>query len=262
MTQPIQLLKQTTDKTLTTLTAHNHDDLYPPISTTATIDTVQTLTNKTLTEPTLSSQTITLAPTGITTTEITLPAYSVASSYTLLTSQDVEAYKTKYVINDEDLKLKAQGFGISHLYWKLNLPNLKDETTGPWAIVQLFTDLSLASGESTCATGFLLETAEPYTVKFERNELKLTLPLSAHTITDGTYIIDTLLPTPAGGWIKGSSQMTAGISIDYHNHETSDNNNNNNSDNNGNIDVSYAGHYLSWDYDENTSGSITLKRVR
>ena len=267
MSQPIELLKQKTDSTLETITEHNHDERYSKLEHNhddkyATIDTEQTLTNKTLTEPkieepTIISQTLTLGPTGITNTTITLPAYSTASSYTLLTSQDVEAYKTKYVIEGDNLKLKAQGFGLSHLYWKLDLESLTEGE--PWSISEFFTELSVADGESSCATGFLLDTAEPYTVKFVQNKLSLTLPLKTHTIEAGTYILDTLLPTPPSGWIESRRVDIGGVTIGVVGHETSDGNA---GQEDGNIEVSYQGHFLSWDSDETTNGSIKVKRVR
>ena len=224
-------------------------------TTIATTDTEQTLTNKTLGEPALASQTINLNPSNLTNTEISLPAYEGITKYTLLTSQDIENYKTKYVF-DEGIYLKAQGFGISHFRMTLHVSNLQDEEA--WHNEQITVPYLLAEDESSCATGFLLNTAEPYTLILERksgnNTITITLPSLHHTISNGDYTIDTLLPTPPSGWITGTQPPVNGVSNQGHSLSGEGA-----GAEEGGIGVSYTGHYLSWDNDGSGSGSIKVK---
>ena len=224
-------------------------------TTIATTDTEQTLTNKTLGEPTLASQTINLNPSNLTNTEISLPAYEGITKYTLLTSQDIENYKTKYVF-DDGIYLKAQGFGISHFRMTLHVSNLQDGEA--WHNEQITVPYLLAENESSCATGFLLNTAEPYTLILERksgnNTITITLPSLHHTISNGDYTIDTLLPTPPSGWITGTQPPVNGVSNQGHSLSGGGE-----GAEEGGIGVSYTGHYLSWDNDGSGSGSIKVK---
>ena len=260
----------TTDHTHTgyATTNHHHNSTYAAKEHThsgyATKDTEEILENKTLKEPqigkpTLLSQTFTLNATDINPTTITLPAYSGITSYTLLTSQDIEAYKSKHVISEDTLTIKPLGFGLSHFHMTVsfNTVNANEEL----GIVQIFTYL-LAEGESVYATRFLLDTAEPFSLTLAGTgqlgcQMTIKFPLIPHVIEAGkSYIIDTLLPTPPSGWIAGIYPPTAGGGLGNSGHSLDNNDDNQNE---GSIGLSYKGKYLSWDETGATTGAIEVK---
>ena len=247
------------DHTKYALTTHTHTDMatqtwveskgylteHQSLTDYATLTGTEELKNKTLNKPILT-QNFVMTSAFLNDTTISLPSYKNVSEYVLLTSQDIENYKNKYVINYDSVQLRALGFGLSHLWMKITVSNIP--TNNAWTTTTFYTNYKLESDESSCATGFLLGTAEPFTLEITSPstlEMKITLPLTNHTITDGDYIIDTLLPTPPSGWIHQlQSSPIAGVG------------------GNGGASVSTQGHYLSWDRNTSTTGQngrITVK---
>ena len=238
---------------------HNHDSKYPAAE-------FGVLFKPQLGEPVLDSQTFSLEAGSIPPTTITLPAYSGITAYTLLTSQDIEAYKKKYAINTETLKLKPVSFGLSHLHMTVSFSQADLAPDNDCCLKIYSTDASMSKTETAYATGFLLHEAEPFgvtityhkddTTNYSGLEIDVELPAATHSITAGEdYIIDTLLPTPPSGWLESVDtslppSMTNGVSHQGHQltnpvSHTED----------GSITLSYQGQYISWDTDPNTDGS-------
>ena len=244
------------------LKTHNHDNKYPTSEN-------GVLFQPQLGEPILDSQTFTISANGIPTTTVTLPAYSGVTSYTLLTSQDIEAYKNKYAINTDTIKLQSVGFGLSHLHMTVTFSQ-EDLAQGNDCCLRIKSaDVSIAKTETAYATGFLLHSAEPFTVTFsyyktESNqtglEIIVELPAATHTIEAGEdYFIDALLPTPPSGWLESVDASLPNVhtgGISHQNHQllspvsyAED----------GTISLSYEGHYISWETSSDDQSSIKVQ---